>query len=53
MCEVLDKAEKRGKEEGAFEMLVSLVKEGILALEDAAPKIGMSVEDFQKKMNAV
>ena len=53
MCDALDKIEKKGKEEGAFEMLVSLIKDGIIALEDAAPKIGMSVEDFRKKMNTV
>lgn len=52
MCEVLDRVEARGVErgrlEGAVTTLVSLVKDGILSIEDAAKRANMSVEVFKK-----
>ena len=39
-----------GKELGALEMLIGLVRDGILSLETAAHKAGMSVEDFKAAM---
>lgn len=40
-----------GRKEGAFDMLVTLVKEGLLAIEEAGRKAGMSLEEFTNKMN--
>lgn len=39
---------KKGKLEGAVTTLVSLVKDGILSIEDAAKRANMSVEVFKK-----
>ena len=39
---------KKGKLEGAVTTLASLVKDGILSIEDAAKRANMSVEVFKK-----
>ena len=63
MCEVLDRVEARGiakgreegiKEgikEGTVNVLISLVKDGILSISDAAKRAGMSVAEFKKYTN--
>ena len=60
MCEVLDRVEARGiakgREEGIKEgikkgtinVLISLVKDGILSISDAAKRADMSVAEFKK-----
>ena len=52
MCEVLDRVEARGREEGIKEgtvqVLISLVKDGILSISDAAKRAGMSEESFRR-----
>ena len=59
MCEVLDRVEAKGREEGIKEgikkgikegtvqVLISLVKDGILSISDAARRAGMSEESFR------
>ena len=63
MCEVLDRVEARGMEkgiakgreegikegikEGTINVLISLVKDGILSISDAARRAGMSEESFR------
>ena len=63
MCEVLDRVEARGMEkgmekgiakgreegikEGTVQVLISLVKDGILSISDAAKRAGMSEERFR------
>ena len=63
MCEVLDRVEARGMEkgmekgiakgreegikEGTVQVLISLVKDGILSIADAAKRAGMSEERFR------
>ena len=55
MCEVLDRVEARGREEGIKEgikegtvnILISLVNDGILSIEDAAKRADMSEESFR------
>ena len=59
MCEVLDRVEARGIEkgiakgreegikEGTVNVLISLVKDGILSISDAAKRAGMSEERFR------
>ena len=49
MCDVLDRVEARGKAEGFFEAMVTLVKKGLLSLTDAAKEAGMTPDDFKKK----
>ena len=60
MCEVLDRVEAKGREEGIKEgirkgikegtvqVLISLVKDGILSISDAAKRADMSVAEFKK-----
>ena len=60
MCEVLDRVEARGIEkgiakgreegikEGTVNILISLVKDGILSISDAAKRAGMSEESFRR-----
>ena len=60
MCEVLDRVEARGIEKGiekgieqgikrgTINTLISLVKDGLLSLDEAAIRADMSAEDFEK-----
>ena len=56
MCEVLDRVEARGiekgrmegRQEGTINTLISLVKDGILSLDEAAIRAGMSAKEFKK-----
>ena len=56
MCEVLDRVEARGiekgrlegRQEGTINTLISLVKDGILSLDEAATRADMSAKDFKK-----
>ena len=48
--EGLREGRKEGRKEGAFEMLASLVKEGILTLEEAAKRVEMSPVEFKRQM---
>lgn len=67
MCEVLDRVEargiakgreegikegiKKGIKEGTVQVLISLVKDGILSISDAAKRAGMSISEFKKYTN--
>ena len=44
---------KKGYEEGRLEMLASLVRDGALNLEEAAQKVDMTKEAFQRKVEEV
>ena len=48
MCEILDEIKEEGKNEGKIELLVDLVKTGVLSISEAAKKIKMSEEEFKK-----
>ena len=52
MCEILDRVEARGREEGIKEgtvnTLISLVNDGILSIVDAAKRADMSEESFRR-----
>ena len=41
---------EQGRQEGKMDLLFELVKEGLLALEDAAKKADFSVDEFEKRM---
>ena len=55
MCEVPDRVEARGIEKGRLEgtinTLISLVKDGILSLDEAATRAGMSAKNLEKYIN--
>ena len=61
MCEVLDRAEARGKAIGknigetigTRNTLISLVKKNLLSIRDAAAEAGMSEEAFKKLVGAM
>ena len=42
---------KEGIKEGTVQVLISLVKDGILSISDAAKRAGMSVAEFKKYTN--
>lgn len=46
------KAEGRaeGKAEGAFQILSGLVKDGLISLGEAVKRLGMSEEEFKRKI---
>ena len=39
MCEILDEVKEEGKNEGKIELLVDLVKTGVLSISEAAKKL--------------
>lgn len=41
----------QGRQEGALQMLISLVRDGMLSFEDAARKAGMSEAEFKAAMD--
>ena len=45
--EVAEAAKKEGKAEGILETLVSLVKDGILTLAEAAGRYNVTVSEFE------
>ncbi len=47
--EGMEKGMEKGMKKGALQMLASLVKDGMIALSDAAAKAGMSEEMFKKQ----
>ena len=48
--DALDNSKKEGKKEGKLETFVQLVSDGILTLQQAAARMGMSVAKFKKAM---
>ena len=52
MCEVLDKVEARGRKEGVIIVLISLVKDGILSISEAAKRADMSEESFKEYLES-
>ncbi len=54
MCKGLEgygkKERAEGRAEGIIETLTALVQKGLLAVKDAAAQAGMSVEEFEQKM---
>ena len=53
--EVLEKSKnkwiKEGRKEGVINTLLTLVKDGIISVEDAAKRANLSVGTFQKYLN--
>ena len=49
--EGLEEGLKKGRKEGVIETLKLLVKDGVLTIEDAAARAGMTEDAFRKKMN--
>ncbi len=42
---------QKGEKEGAARVLITLVREGVLTLDDAAKRSGMSDEEFKRRMS--
>ena len=42
---------KEGKKEGAINILLTLVKDGIISIEEAAKRANISVSKFEKYLN--
>ena len=53
MCDFYDKLEAQGKVKGQLELLTSLIKDGVLALKQAAERMGMTVTKFKAAMKEV
>lgn len=55
MCEVLDRVEKKGIQQGIqlgeFKILVKLVSDGTITIQKAAEEAGMDEASFTKRMN--
>ena len=47
--EGIEEGKREGKREGSIETLMSLVKKGILTLQQAAEQMGMSIEKLEKE----
>ena len=50
MCQAIRELIEDGKQEGKLNLLFELVREGLLAMEDAAKKADFSVSEFEKRM---
>ena len=54
MCQALEKIRNdgraEGRKEGQLDLLLSLVKDGVLSVVDAAARAGISSEEFSKKL---
>ena len=51
MCVIAEKLENRGIERGKLLTVCSLVKTGVLSMEDAANFLGITVKEFEEKMS--
>ncbi len=38
-----------GRAEGALDILINLVKDGVLTVSDAAQRVGMNIREFRQK----
>ncbi len=47
MCKFIDRLRNEGAEKAKVELLSDLVKDGILTIQQAAEKMGMTVSNFQ------
>jgi len=47
-----EEGRQEGRQEGAIKTLTSLVSKGLLTVEEAAAEFGVSVEEFQQKMQS-
>ena len=53
MCTVLDEIETRGIEKGRDNTLISLVHDGLLSIEVAADRAGVTLDEFKAMMKKV
>ena len=50
MCKGLEELGRERHDEGVWETLVALVQKGLLAVKDAAAQAGVTVEEFEQRM---
>ena len=48
MCEVLDRAERKGENRGKLDLLVDLLKETTISFSKAVEKSGLTEKEFIK-----
>ena len=51
MCNLSDGVEQKGIQKGMISTLCDLVRDNLLALEEAAKRANMSVEEFDRELN--
>lgn len=49
--DLMSDSREEGREEGMISMLVGLVKDNLLSIEEAAKRMNMTVEEFEKELN--
>ncbi len=49
MCEVLDRIENRGLEKGMMTTLASLVRDGLITVQEAAKRSHLTVTEFETR----
>ena len=60
VCEIMEKygakrearGEERGEKRGKLMVVIDLLKDGIISEQVAADKVGMTVDEFKKEMEA-
>lgn len=50
MCEAIEAMLKESQEKAKLELLVGLVKDGLLTIRDAAARVNMSEDEFRDVM---
>lgn len=53
MCDVLERAEQKGIQEGKVNLLLDLVRDGQLSLQEAAKRAGLTEDEFTEKLSVV
>ena len=51
MCKAIDDLMKDSERKGKLEILLSMIKDGILSINQAADKMNMTVASFKKAVN--
>ena len=52
MCNLSDLIEERGIEKGKLDILIALVRDGLLSVEETAKRVEMAVDEMQKLVEA-
>lgn len=50
MCEIMEKIAKEERAEGKLELLIDLVKDGIVTIAEAAKRANMTEDNFTENM---
>lgn len=53
MCKAVVEIKEEGIKEGVLDILISLVKDGLLDINEAAKRANMSVEKFKEEIEKI